>query len=94
MSVISPLHCVQEFVPDSEDTEHASVCSPEKVEIVCRLLGLEHPEDIAFALTTLRNFTRGEYARSGVIEYSVVHLLFLVKERPLTSTTLVRRLLR
>ena len=51
----------QEFNGVDGCEENAAVADTGVLEFVCKLLGLENPQDFAFALTTLRTVTRGAY---------------------------------
>ena len=50
---------MQDFRGEDGGEDNAVIRNPESVELVANLLDLETSDELSFALTTLRNETRG-----------------------------------
>ena len=67
-----PLFDLQEFVCADDGCDSARIQNLELVRTISELLCLESPDDLAFALTTLRSVTRGSVHSMIIFEYSYV----------------------
>lgn len=55
----------QDFEGEDGGDDNAVIRNPESVKLVTKLLGLETSDGLSFALTTLRNETRGMQVKPG-----------------------------